>query len=75
MTKHFNPRLKPDELPRGTLVDLWRRTVKAHETLRNTWHSAVADNHGMEVANAIALDDGDYARATNPRRDLKPKRA
>ena len=56
MTTHLNPTLTPHELPRETLVDLWRRTARAHETLRDTWHSAVADRHGMDVANAIALE-------------------
>ena len=56
MTTQFNPTLTPHELPRETLVDLWRRTARAHEALRNTWHSAVADRHGMDVANAIALE-------------------
>ena len=56
MTATFNPALKAHELPRETLVDLWRRTAQAHEALRDTWPSAVADAHGMEVANAIAVE-------------------
>ena len=51
----FKPDLKAHELPRETLVDLWHRTVDAHEKLRETWHSAVADKYGREVAETIAL--------------------
>ena len=52
----FNPTLRPDALPRETLVDLWRRTSHAHEHLRNTWHGAVADERGVDVADAISLE-------------------
>ena len=70
MTATFNPTLKPHELPRETLVDLWRRTARAHEALRNTWHSAVADHHGMEVANAIAIEGWPLERVGATPREL-----
>jgi hypothetical protein len=52
----FNPNLKAHELPRETLVDLWRRTADAHEKLCETWSSVVADKYGRDVANAVALE-------------------
>jgi len=52
----FNPNLKAHELPRETLVDLWRRTADAHEKLCETWFSVVADKYGRDVANAVALE-------------------
>jgi hypothetical protein len=55
MGESFKPSLKAHELPRETLVDLWHRTVDAHEKLRATWFSAVASKHGRDVAEAIAL--------------------
>ena len=56
MGKPFNPKSRPDELPRATLVDLWRRTSEAHEHLRNTWYGAVADERGIDAADAISLE-------------------
>ena len=49
----FNPSLRAHELPRETLVDLWRRTEDAHSKLFNTWFSAVERKHGREVAEAV----------------------
>ncbi|MGB5694782.1 MAG: hypothetical protein WBM46_03940 [Polyangiales bacterium] len=54
MRETFNPTLQAHELPRQTLVDLWRRTARAHEKLCETWFAAVAEGHGPEVADAIA---------------------
>ncbi len=51
----FNPRLKAHELPRETLVELWRRTVDAHEKLSITWHSVISDKYGAAVADRAAL--------------------
>lgn len=51
----FDPRLKAHELPRATLVELWRRTVDAHERLSTTWHSAISDKYGAAVADEAAL--------------------
>jgi hypothetical protein len=62
MGEPFKSNLKPHELPRETLVDLWRRTVQAHENLRNTWFAAVANKHDQDVANAIALEGWPLAR-------------
>jgi len=56
MGEPFKSRLKPHDLPRDTIVDLWRRTVRAHEHLRETWFAAVADRYGHEVAEAVALE-------------------
>lgn len=56
MAERFNSRLKPHELPRATVVDLWRRTVRAHEHLRETWFAAVTARYGQEVADAVALE-------------------
>ena len=55
MGEPFKPNLKAHELPRETLVDLWHRTVDAHEKLRETWSAAVATKYGQEVADAVAL--------------------
>lgn len=55
MTDVFQPRLRPEELPRETLVELWRRTATAHEHLSGEWARAVSDRYGLETANAIAL--------------------
>jgi hypothetical protein len=55
MGNPFDSKLKPHELPRETLVDLWRRTMYAHEHLRETWTGAVADRYGLGVADAVAL--------------------
>ncbi len=55
MSEPFKPNLKAHELPRETLVDLWRRTVHAHEKLCETWFSAVAEKYGQDVADAVAL--------------------
>ena len=37
MGESFKPSLKAHELPRETLVDLWHRTVDAHEQLREEY--------------------------------------
>jgi len=37
MDEPFKSNLKAQELPRETLVDLWRRTEQAHEKLCDTW--------------------------------------
>lgn len=55
MGKSFNANLKAHELPRDTLIDLWRRTVDAHEKLSDTWHEAVSSKHGRQTADAVAL--------------------
>ena len=55
MADAFRPRLKPEELPRDTLVELWRRTARAHEHLSDEWARTVSDRYGIETANAIAL--------------------
>jgi hypothetical protein len=54
MGEPFNARLRAHELPRETLVDLWHRTVDAHELLSKTWFDAVAKKHGQSVAEAVA---------------------
>lgn len=53
-TEAFNPALEAHELPRQTLVELWRRTAQAHEKLCETWFIAVAERYGPEDAEAIA---------------------
>jgi hypothetical protein len=55
MGEPFKSNLKAHELPRETLVDLWRRTVDAHELLCETWAAAVTERFGHEVAEAVAL--------------------
>jgi hypothetical protein len=55
MGEPFKPNLKAHELPRETLVDLWRRTEQAHEKLCETWFAAVAEQYGRDVADAVAL--------------------
>ncbi len=56
MGASFNPDLRAHELPRETLVDLWRRTSEAHEHLRGVWHAVVMGGRGADVADAIALE-------------------
>jgi hypothetical protein len=56
MIEPFKSKLKPHELPRDTIVDLWRRTVRAHRDLRETWFAAVEERYGRDVAEAVALD-------------------
>lgn len=56
MGEPFKSNLKPHELPRETLVDLWHRTFHAHEHLCGVWFATVADRYGRDVANAIALE-------------------
>jgi hypothetical protein len=55
MGKPFNPDLKAHELPRETLVDLWRRTVQAHALLFETWFAAVSAKYGEDIAESVAL--------------------
>jgi len=54
MSEPFNASLKAHELPRETLVDLWHRTVQAHEKLFETWFAAVCEKYGEDLANAVA---------------------
>lgn len=56
MDEPFKSKLKPHELPRETIVDLWRRTVVAHEHLRETWFAAVEKRYGHHVAEEVALE-------------------
>jgi len=42
MSEAFHPDLQAHALPRETLVDLWRRTVQAHQLLFEHWYAAVA---------------------------------
>ena len=56
MAESFKSKLRPHELPRETIVDLWRRTVVAHEHLRETWFAAVAERFGHDAAQAVALE-------------------
>jgi len=53
MSGAFDPNRKAAELPRATLVGLYRRTEDAHEALNRTWHEAVSDAYGPEVADAV----------------------
>ena len=55
MGEPFKSDLKAHELPRETLVDLWRRTEQAHERLCDTWFAAVSEKYGRNVADAVAL--------------------
>ena len=55
MDETFNPELKAHELPREVLVDLWRRTVDAHERLSVTWRESVSKKYGRDVADAVAI--------------------
>ena len=50
----FNPSLRAKDLPKPVLIDLWHRTVAAHENLFRTWHGAVTERFGQEVAEAFA---------------------
>ena len=56
MTEPFQGALKPEELPRETLLDLWDRTVAAHEHLSDVWWEAVSAELGPNVADDIALE-------------------
>ncbi len=56
MGEPFKSNMEAHELPRETLVDLWRRTEQAHELLCGTWFGAVADKYGRDIAEAVALE-------------------
>ena len=56
MEASFQPKLAPHELPREVLIDLWDRTVQAHEHLTEVWSEAVTARHGGEAADAIAKE-------------------
>ena len=56
MGEPFESALKPYELPRSTLVDLWERTVAAHEHLNRVWGEAVTARFGAFVADDIAIE-------------------
>ncbi len=70
MSQPFDSRLKTHELPRETLVGLWRRTVRAHEHLSSTWFAAIDETHGREVAEAIALEGWPLRRRGATPREL-----
>jgi hypothetical protein len=53
-TQSFDPTLRARDLPRTVLIDLWHRTVIAHENLFRTWHGAVSDRFGEPVAEEFA---------------------
>jgi len=52
----FQSDLKPHELPRATLVELWKRTVTAHAHLSEVWSEAVTARFGQKASEAIALE-------------------
>lgn len=70
MGEPFKPTLKAHELPRDTLVDLWHRTVDAHEKLCQTWAAAVTEKYGHEVAEAVALGGWPLKKAGATPREL-----
>ena len=49
----FDPKLKAKDLPKPVLVELWQRTVSAHENLFGLWKSAASDHLGEEVVNEL----------------------
>jgi len=70
MGEPFNSKLEAHELPRETLVDLWRRTMDAHANLCETWFAVVSDKYGQAVANAIALDGWPLKKAGATTKEL-----
>lgn len=70
MSQQFDSRRKAHELPRETLIDLWRRTVRAHEHLSSTWFATVDDKYGRDVAEAIALEGWPLRRRGATPREL-----
>jgi hypothetical protein len=50
----FDPSLKAADLPTTVLIDLWHRTIAAHENLFRTWHRAVTERFGEAVAEDFA---------------------
>lgn len=50
----FDSSLRAECLPVAVLIDLWHRTVMAHENLFRTWHSAVCDRFGEGIAEELA---------------------
>jgi hypothetical protein len=50
----FDSSLRAEYLPIAVLIDLWHRTVIAHENLFHTWHSAVSDRFGVMIAEELA---------------------
>lgn len=54
MRQPFDADRKAHQLPRETLLVLWRRTVAAHEKLSGTWYAAVSNKYGAAVADDLA---------------------
>jgi hypothetical protein len=50
----FDPLLRAEDLSRTVLIDLWQRTVTAHENLFRTWYGSVSDRFGETVAKDLA---------------------
>ena len=50
----FDPSLRAENLPGSVLIDLWHRTVTAHEHLFCTWQTAVIDRFGEMIAEDLA---------------------
>jgi hypothetical protein len=48
---NFDPSLKAKDLPEPVLVELWQRTVSAHENLFGWWKSTTSHHLGEEVVN------------------------
>ena len=65
----FKPNLKAHELPRETLVDLWHRTMHAHEKLCEMWFATVTQKCGPDVADAVAVVPQNVVRRRDASRD------
>ena len=49
----FDANLKAKDLPKPVLVELWQRTVSAHEKLFGSWESTASDHLGEEAVNQL----------------------
>jgi hypothetical protein len=49
----FDPDLKTKDLPKPVLVELWQRTVSAHENLFDLWKSTAQDHLDEGVVNEL----------------------
>lgn len=66
----FDPSLRAENLPIPVLIDLWHRTVMAHENLFRTWHSAASERFSNEVAEDLASKAWPQYHSDFPMREL-----
>jgi hypothetical protein len=55
-TAGFDPELALEDLPKPVLVELWQRTVAAHEHLFGLWREAAKARFGEEVTSELVAE-------------------